>query len=147
MLMMLHFKKRKSFVSSILDFIQKKKIAAVTKTLTVFNTLKNLIFSKSGESAISAYVVSFADTKLFLFLKCNIISIFVYGFMVNIPSIATRITELFGAVFPLLFAYAVKTPPFKKWNIIFLIGIALIYFYVNLIYGKLLNPYEMTRIK
>ncbi len=87
------------------------------------------------------------DANLFLFLKCNIISIFVYGLLIDIPSMATRATELFGAVFPLLFAYTVKLPPFKKWNILFLIGIACIYFYINLFYGKLLNPYELIRIK
>jgi hypothetical protein len=87
------------------------------------------------------------DANLFLFLKCNIISIFVYGLLIDVPSMATRVTELFGAVFPLLFAYSIKLPPFKKWNILFLIGIASIYFYINLFYGKLLNPYELIRIR
>ena len=110
----------------------------------VLNTINVLI-----TAAIFFYCLKckVKDPILFLFLKCNIISIFIYGLLIDIPSMAARFSELFGAVFPLLFAYTVKMPPFKKWNILFLIGIALIYFYVNLFYGGLLKPYEMTTIK
>jgi hypothetical protein len=102
---------------------------------------------------LTAYIFFYAikykiqDTRLILFLKCNIISIFVYGLLIDIPSMATRTTELFGAVFPLLFAYLVTLPPFKKWNIQILIGVACIYFYINLFYGDLMNPYEIIRLK
>ncbi len=86
------------------------------------------------------------DPRLFLFLKCNIISLFVYGLFIDVPSMATRITELFGVVFPLLFAYTLRISPLKKWNILLLIGVSLVYFYINIFYGKLINPYEIVRI-
>jgi membrane-bound ClpP family serine protease len=110
----------------------------------VLNTVNVLI-----TAAIFFYCVKYKvkDTKLFLFLKCNIISIFTYGLLIDIPSIAARTTELFGAIFPLLFAYTLKMLPFKKWNILFLIGVASIYFYINLFYGDLLKPYELIKFK
>ena len=132
-----------------------------TKLTTYANTADSPLFEgirffnvlNSLNIIVTAYIFFYCvknkikDTNLVLFLKCNIISIFVYGLLIDVPSMATRVTELFGAVFPLLYAYSLKMPPFKKWNIVFLIGIASIYFYINLFYGKLLNPYEVIRIK
>lgn len=121
--------------------------APLTEKIRFFNVLSTL------NVIITAYIFFYCvknkikDNNLTLFLKCNIISIFVYGLLIDVPSMATRVTELFGAVFPLLYAYSLKMPPFKKWNIVFLIGIASIYFYINLFYGKLLNPYEMIGVK
>ncbi len=119
-------------------FIEKIRFFNVLTTLNVIVTA--YIFFYCVKNKIN-------DNHLTLFLKCNIISIFVYGLLIDVPSMATRVTELFGAIFPLLYAYSLKMPPFKKWNIIFLIGIASIYFYINLFYGKLLTPYEIIRVK
>ena len=121
--------------------------APIFENIRFFNVLNTINVLITAVIFFYCVKCKIKDSTLFLFLKCNIISIFIYGLLIDVPSMATRITELFGAVFPLLFAYTVKMPPFKKWNILFLIGIALIYFYINLFYGKLLNPYEMTRIK
>jgi len=109
----------------------------------VLNTVNVLV-----TAGVFLYFVKYKikDSSLFLFLKCNIISIFAYGLLIDIPSIAARIMELFGAMFPLLFAYILKMPPFKKWNILLLVGIASVYFYINLFYGDLLNPYELIRV-
>lgn len=121
--------------------------SSIYEEIRFFNVLTTL------NVIVTAYIFYYCvknkikDANLVLFLKCNIISIFVYGLLIDVPSIATRVTELFGAVFPLLYAYSLKMPPFKKWNIVLLIGIASIYFYINLFYGELLKPYEIIRIK
>ena len=112
-----------------------------------FNVLNTLNVIVTAYIFFYCVINKIKDANLVLFLKCNVISIFVYGLLIDVPSMATRVTELFGVVFPLLYAYSLKMPPFKKWNIVFLIGIASIYFYINLFYGKLLNPYEVIRIK
>ncbi|MEO7044880.1 MAG: EpsG family protein [Ferruginibacter sp.] len=132
-----------------------------TKLTTYAETADSLSYDKirffnvlnTCNVVITAYIFLYCiknkveDAKLLLFLKCNIISIFVYGLLIDVPSIATRITELFGAVFPLLFAYFVKMPPFKKWNILLLIGVAFLYFYIDIFHGELLNPYKAITIK
>lgn len=87
------------------------------------------------------------DPRIIIFLKCNIISIFTYGLLMDIPSVATRFSELFGAVFPFLFAYGMLLFPFKKLNIVVIIGIAVIFLYINLFYGKLLNPYSIIKLQ
>ncbi len=126
---------------------------ADTADTPVYDKIRFFNVLNSCNVILTAYIFFYCvrneikDARLFLFLKCNIISIFIYGLLIDIPSIAARSTELLGAVFPLLFAYAVKLPPFKRWNILFLIGIASVYFYINLFYGNLVNPYELIRIK
>jgi hypothetical protein len=87
------------------------------------------------------------DKRLVVFLKINILSIFIYGLLIDVPSLASRSSELFGAVSPLLFTYGTRFFPFGKFNIFFLILIAAAYFYINIIYGKLLNPYDIIQFK
>lgn len=100
---------------------------------------------------ITGYILGYCmwykinDPKVNLFLKCNIISLFTYGLLMDIPSMAARFAELFGVAFPFLLAYGVQFFPFKKLNIFFIIGIGAVYLYINIFYGKLVNPYELIR--
>jgi hypothetical protein len=100
--------------------------------------------------AITAYLIfcvikqKLQDTRLILFLKFNIISIFIFGFLVDFSSIAFRITELFWVFFIFLFAYLSKLLPFKSFNIYFVVGVAAIYFYINIFHVKLLQPYVFS---
>lgn len=87
------------------------------------------------------------DKVLLLFLKCNILSIFLLSFLSGIPSIAFRFSELFGISSMFVLAYLVKYLPFKKWNILFVIIIAGVYFYINAFHSQLLNPYYFIDFK
>jgi hypothetical protein len=87
------------------------------------------------------------DERLVIFLKINIFSIFIFGLLIDVPSIATRTSEIFGAVSPLLFAYGAKFFPFGKFNIFILVVVAALYLYVNIFYGKLLNPYDIIQFR
>ena len=95
------------------------------------------------------YVIRFkpADNRLTLFLKCNIISLFTYGILIDVPSVAARFAESYGAVFPFLFAYGARILPFGKMNVLAVIGVAMIFFYINMFYGQLLQPYDLIRFR
>lgn len=87
------------------------------------------------------------DPYFTIFLKLNIISIFMYGLMIGVPSMAARLSELFGISVTFLFAYGVQTFPFKKLNIVVVIGIAIVYFYTILFHDKLLMPYSIIHFR
>lgn len=86
------------------------------------------------------------DPKFIFFLKLNILSIFVLSFLSGVPLVAFRFSELFGLVSMFNIAYLAKYLPFKKFNIWIVLAIAAIIFYVNIIYGNLLNPYHTIQI-
>lgn len=86
------------------------------------------------------------DPKFILFLKLNVFSIFVLSFLSGIPLVAFRFSELFGLVSMFTIAYLARYLPFKKFNIWFVLIIAAAIFYVNIIYGNLLNPYHLIKI-
>lgn len=65
-----------------------------------FNVLNTCNVLMTGYILFYCIRYKIRDTYLLMFLKCNIVSIFIYGLLIDIPSIATRFTELFGAVFP-----------------------------------------------
>lgn len=87
------------------------------------------------------------DNRLTLFLKCNIISIFTLSLFSGVPLIAFRISDLFAVVSVFNYAYLAKYLPFLKFNIWFVVLIAGMLFYLNIIYGDLLQPYEVIKIK
>lgn len=110
----------------------------------VLNTLNVLM---------TAYLLGYAiwyritDPQFQLLLKCNIVGIFMYGLLIDVPSMAARFSELFGAAFPFLFAYGARYLPFRKFNIWAVILLAVGYFYINLFYGKLINPYSFYEFR
>lgn len=112
-----------------------------------FNVLNTVNVLLTGYFFICCVCYKVKDPKFIIFLKCNILSIFMYGALISLPSMAARFAELFGAVFPFLFAYGIQMLPFKKFNVFFLIGVAAIFFYINLIYGQLLNSYHVIPLK
>ncbi|MFS8082950.1 MAG: EpsG family protein [Ginsengibacter sp.] len=83
------------------------------------------------------------DATLNVLLKCNILSVFVLSFFSGVPLVAFRISELFGFASVFIFAYMAKYLPFKKFNIWFVILIAMILLYINIIHGDLLQPYHI----
>lgn len=110
----------------------------------VLNTLNVLM---------TAYLLGYAiyykitEARFQLLLKCNIVGIFMYGLLIDVPSMAARFSELFGAAFPFLFAYGARYLPFKKFNTWSVILLAVIFFYINLFYGKLINPYSIYQFR
>lgn len=118
------------------------------ESVNVFNTL-NLI-----NIGCSLYYIIFIpaeklieDKATTLFLKCNILSILLLSLLSGIPSLAFRFSELFGLISIFLFASLVRYLPFSKWNILIMIMIAFIIFYVIVFHIDLLNPYYMIKIK
>lgn len=132
--------------TKLTTYVEDANSLFITK-IRFFNVLNIVNVFLTGY--IFFYCVKFKvkDPKLILFLKCNIISIFMYGLLINVPSMAARVTELYNSVFPFLFVYILKMPPFGKWNIMIVVGVALLYFGINLFYGHLLQPYEIIHIK
>jgi hypothetical protein len=115
------------------------------KVFNVINLLK--IFS----AVYLIYVVPndqlLKDKRLLLFLKCMILSVFTLSLFSGVPSIAFRISELFGVMSMFVFAYLAKYFPFYKYNIWCVVIIAGILFYFSSIHGGLLNPYQIIKIK
>lgn len=87
------------------------------------------------------------DKRLILFLKCNILSIFLLSFLSGAPAFAMRFNQLFSIAQIFLFTYLVRYLPFKKLNIFILVLVAGFFFYVMEIYGGLLSQYKMIPIK
>jgi|GEM_PF-1049068 len=87
------------------------------------------------------------DRYLRIFLKCNILSIFLLSVLSGAPSIALRFSQLFGIVYLFLFVYLSRYLPFRKWNVFVVTIIAGIFFYVTLFYGDLLQPYKIITIR
>lgn len=118
-------------------------------SVNVFNVL-NL-----WNIAVSAYIILFikgefiiSDKKLVFFLKCNILSMFLLCILSGVPAIALRINQLFSIAQVFIFSYLVIFLPFKKFNIIALILIASLVFYVGAIYGgDFLKPYKIIPFK
>lgn len=112
-----------------------------------FNVLNTINFLMTGYFLFYGIYYKVKEHAFILFLKCNIISIFMYGLLIDVPSMAARFSELYGAVFPFLFAYGARFLPFNKLNIFFMVAIAVIFLYINLFYGGLLNPYKIIPVK
>jgi hypothetical protein len=87
------------------------------------------------------------DKKLLLFLKCNILSIFLLSFLAGAPVFSLRFSQLFSIAQIFLFTYLVKYLPVKKFNIFILVLLAGFFFYVMVFYGELLKPYHIISIK
>lgn len=87
------------------------------------------------------------DKRLILFLKCNIISIFLFSFLAGAPAFSMRFNQLFGITQIFLFTYLLKYLPFKRFNVFILVLVAGFFFYVMEIYGGLLSPYKIIPIK
>ncbi|MEO6838866.1 MAG: EpsG family protein [Ginsengibacter sp.] len=112
------------------------------QSINVFNTL-NLL-----NIASCLYFIIFLpaqklieDKPLALFLKCNILSIFLLSFLSGVPNLAFRFSELFGVASVFTFASLVKYLPFSKLNILIAVIIASIVFYIIVFHLQLLNPY------
>ncbi|MFM2358277.1 MAG: hypothetical protein RLY16_270 [Bacteroidota bacterium] len=111
----------------------------VLNTVTIFNILTCLYL------LIAVSVDGFEkDKRLTLFLKCNIISVFLLAVLSSIPSIAFRISDLFGVLSMFTFSYLARYLPFGKYNIFFTIGIAAVFFYFFALNSDLIKPYRMV---
>ena len=87
------------------------------------------------------------DRNLLLFIKLNILSLFLLSALNGVPAIAFRISELFGVTSMLLFAGVVYYLPFKKGNVWIMVLIAGLFTYINLFHNDLIGPYTMVRFK
>jgi len=86
------------------------------------------------------------DKRLIVFLKCNILSIFLLSFLSGAPAFAFRFSELFSVAEIFLFTYLVNFLPAKKYNVFIGVLIAGFFFYVMEIHGNLLEPYKIIHI-
>lgn len=84
--------------------------------------------------------------KMLLALKCNIVSIFLLHLFSGVPTLVYRFFELFGILTIFMFEGSIKYLPFGRYNIYFLILLAALFFYINLFYLELLQPYSFTPI-
>ena len=117
-------------------------------TINVFNSLNicnilccvYLLFFVSKEAIVS-------DSKLALFLKCNILSIFLLSFLAGVPAVSLRFNQLFGVAQIFLFPYLIRYLPAQKFNIFILVLLAGFFFYIAAFYGGLLHPYHMANFK
>ena len=87
------------------------------------------------------------DKALTLFLKCNILSIFLLSLLSGVPSLSFRFSELFGIVSMFVFASLARYLPFKKLNIFITVMIAIVIFYVIVFHLDLLKPYYIINVK
>jgi len=87
------------------------------------------------------------DKKLMLFLKCSILSIFLLSFLSGAAAFSFRFFQLFGVVQMFLFTYLSRYFPARKFNIFILVLIAAFFFYVNVFYEDLLQPYQIVNFK
>lgn len=114
-------------------------------TINVFNVL-NLL-----NIAVCVYFIIFipkqkllVNKPILFFLKCNILSIFFLSLLSGLPSLAFRVSELFGLMSIFVYASLINYLPFGKLNILITILIAGIVFYVTVFYGDLLRPYYFS---
>jgi len=117
-------------------------------TINVFNSLNicnilccvYLIFFVNKEIFAS-------DSRLVLFLKCNILSIFLLSFLAGVPTVSLRFNQLFGITQIFLIPYLTRYLPAKRFNILILVLLAVFFFYVTGFYGNLLHPYQLANFK
>jgi hypothetical protein len=89
-----------------------------------------------------------ANKALVLFIKCNILSIFLLSLLSGVPSLAFRFSELFGLVSMFMYASLLQYLPFeKKLNLLITILIAAVIFYVDVFHTDLLNRYYITKFR
>ncbi|MEO5891599.1 MAG: EpsG family protein [Ferruginibacter sp.] len=87
------------------------------------------------------------DKKLAFFLKCNIFSIFFLSFFSGVPSMAFRLSEIFGILSMFSFAYLARYLPAKRFNIFITILLAFVFFYYFVLGGDLIKPYSIVNIQ
>lgn len=87
------------------------------------------------------------DNRLVFFLKCNILSIFLFSFLAGAPAFSLRFNQLFSIAQIFLFTYLVKYLPAKKLNVFILVIIAAVFFYVLQFHSGLLGPFKIITIK
>jgi len=117
-------------------------------TINVFNSLNicNILCCFYLLFAVNKDVLN-KDKRLILFLKCNILSIFLLSFLSGAPAFSLRFSQLFSIAQIFVFPYLVKYLPAKKLNIFIVVLVAGLFFYVTQFYGKLLSPYKIINIK
>ena len=137
-----------STVSSRLSNYAGQVESGYAQNVNVFNTL-NII-----NIATCLYFIIFipqlkliSDKPLTLFLKCNILSIFLLSLLSGVPSLAYRFSELFGILSMFVFASLVRYLPFSKFNILFTILFAILTFYIIAFHLDLLNPFYIIDFK
>jgi hypothetical protein len=87
------------------------------------------------------------DKRLLLFLKCNILSVFLLALLSGIPSFAYRFSELFGLLSIFTYASLAKYLPFKRFNILITVSISFVIFYITIFHSDLLGPYYLVKWK
>ncbi len=87
------------------------------------------------------------DKKLIVFLKCNILSVFLLSFFAGAPAFSMRFNQLFGVAQIFLFPYLLTYLPARRFNIFILVLVAAFFFYVMQFNGGVLGPFKITTIK
>ena len=87
------------------------------------------------------------DKLTLLFIKLNIISLLFSSIFVAVPALSFRLSQLFAVGSIFLFSNLIKYLPFKKLNIVFLIVLAGLFFYLNVFHEGLLTEYKIVRFR
>lgn len=87
------------------------------------------------------------DKRLIVFLKCNILSIFLLSFFAGAPAFSMRFSQLFSIAQIFLFPYFLKYLPARRFNIFILVLVAAFFFYVIQFHGEVLGPFKIITIK
>lgn len=87
------------------------------------------------------------DKRLLIFLKCNILSVFLLSLLAGAPAFAMRFSDLFSIVQIFLFTYLVRFLPARKFNVVLVVLLAGLFLYVTEFYGELLSAYKIIQFK
>lgn len=92
-------------------------------------------------------LVLLQSKSLIIFLKCNLLSIFILALLSGVASVAFRFSEIYNVASIFLFTYLAVKLPFGKFNIFLIIFLAACIFYLNAFYGQLVGPYYAVKFK
>ena len=99
--------------------------------------------------ALAVTLVAFIPTEalqrnrfMIVHLKILVLSLLILSAMSSLPTIAFRMSELFGVISMFAVYYLRYVIPNRILAICLMLAMAASYFYVNLFYGKLLEPYQ-----
>lgn len=85
--------------------------------------------------------------EMLLFIKCNILSVFLLSLMSGTPLIAFRLSELFGVTSVFMFAGVLYYLPTRQVRIIVPLLLAAIFFYINYFHNDIIQPYYITNFR
>jgi hypothetical protein len=119
-------------------YIDKINVFNVLFLINFFVTIGLLLFYTPKEKD--------KDAGFILFIKCNVFSIFLLAFLSGIPTIAYRLSELFGVASMFVIPYFSFLFPNRLTGTIATILLAAVFLYINVFHLELVKAYYITRL-